>query len=536
MSFLNQFKTTKPQSQLSEETKAAIDDSIETQEPIKVIICGEINAGKSSFINSLIGEHVLPSTIAGHTAAVHYCKHGAQPIFRVKFRDTGKTDHVDRLSKDALKAYLNEAGSQVEVIEIEHPAIPVGFVITDSPGINDEDPYRNTLVHAFMADSDVLVFMCDINRPVTAAEVGFLRTFTGNYRLNNCIFVANKVDLRPAEEHPKLLQGFLRDLRQYINKDISENQIALMTTAVEKDQGASSQKVMSMISQSLSWREQIQLDRAVRSQILRLSEECAVLSASLEQRQNLKGQYDTWAFRANRLLENQVRLQDGRTEIVKQFKREMDQQFQKVQEHLIHICQVTVNPAQLQQISEEKICEAMSSLNATLAGALFKNPGLMASSPSLESVSIDSQKRVTETSIDTMNSRSIGQMAFMGSGLLGAIGLGALLPLAVAGWGLYKMTVGHSADVKKQQNKIHDEAAAEISIRLEQVKDCLIKSLNQWFDKEAVENERRMQAFIKDVYCVFSGENTGSIDEVTSALKSREHQVETLKSKLSSAA
>lgn len=53
---------------------------------IKVLVAGEINAGKSSLISSLIGENLLPSKITGHTAAIHYCKYGARSSCLVHFR------------------------------------------------------------------------------------------------------------------------------------------------------------------------------------------------------------------------------------------------------------------------------------------------------------------------------------------------------------------------------------------------------------------------------------------------------------------
>lgn len=533
MSFMNQLRK-RSDAIVTHEIEESLHDILIDQEPIKVIVCGEINAGKSSFINSLFGSQILPSSISGHTAAVHSCKYGSQEIFRVKFRDANKADYVDRLTKEALRVYLNEAGAEIELIEIEHPMIPPGFIITDSPGINDDDPYRNTLVHAFMADADVLVFLCDINRPVTASEVGFLKTFTSYFRLDSCIFIGNKVDLRDSSEQVRLKNSLLVDLQKYINEKISAEQVALMTTLKEKDGGVSTASVLNLIQSKLKVRAQLQEARAIRIQIEKLGEECIVLRSGLEARKNLRSQYSLWEFKGAKLLESRARLIEEKPEILRKFRECLDLHFVKVEDHLVHICQLTANPTQVQSVAEVQICEAVSNINNELSLLLFKNPKLVASSPSMESISIDTFAAQKESLHSGADDRMTGQIAFMAAGLLAPIGI-PLLPLAVAAWGLWKMR-GSTSVTKESESKIGENIRFEVLERTQAIKTHLELNLEQWFEREIQENEKRMQGYLRDAYSVFAIEAHVPINEIQASLVEKERLLKLLANQLHQAA
>ena len=534
MGFLNKLKQVSKQPYLSEDSKNALADSIKEQEPIKVILCGEINAGKSSFINTLVGEAVLPASITGHTSAIHYCTHGASPAFRVKFRDTNRASHTGDLSNDSLKRYLNESGSAVEFIEVEHPSIPAGFVIIDSPGINDEDPYRDTLVRAFMAECDVLVFIFDINRPVTATEVGFLKGFIGQYRLNNCLFVGNKMDQRKASEYDSLKISLFNELKKYVSGDLRPDQVALMTTLKEKDGGHSADVVTEMIKKTMSQREQTMKDRALRTQLRVLSEENDLLLAQQAKRTDLKAQYEAWMFRANQLIESHARLSEGRQKAIKMFDDKLSSEFAGVTDHLLHMSKISNDTASFQSVAEENICAAVERANIMLSESLLKNPQLCAAIPSLEATIIERYEALGDQSRKAQTDISLGQAGLAISMPLTFV-LGPLIPLAIAAWGLHKM---HSAQVSQHSEDANSEKAMLIGLadKLDEIRTSLTLTLDHWFDSELIGLKRRIENFLRDLYCVFGVETSISAQELTVNIKNRERQISAIQFELKNAA
>ena len=62
-----------------EEQRQALADSLEQlEEPFLLVVVGEFNAGKSAFINALLGQKALEEGVTPTTARVGLLRHGEQ--------------------------------------------------------------------------------------------------------------------------------------------------------------------------------------------------------------------------------------------------------------------------------------------------------------------------------------------------------------------------------------------------------------------------------------------------------------------------
>lgn len=100
-----------------------------------------------------------------------------------------------------MEKFLNSAGKIIQFIEIIHPHIPEGVILIDTPGINDPDPYRDSLVAAFVSEADVLLFVFDINQALKRTELSFLSEHIRKFKIQHCLFIGNKADIdRPDKK------------------------------------------------------------------------------------------------------------------------------------------------------------------------------------------------------------------------------------------------------------------------------------------------------------------------------------------------
>ena len=137
-----------------------------------LVVAGEFNSGKSSFINALLGERVLPEGVTPTTDRINVLRHGPE------------------ITEQLREAYLLERTHPAEVLrEIN---------IVDTPGTNAIIRRHEELTRDFVPRSDLVLFVTSADRPFTESE----RTFLEQIREwgKKIVFIVNKIDILPRTE------------------------------------------------------------------------------------------------------------------------------------------------------------------------------------------------------------------------------------------------------------------------------------------------------------------------------------------------
>jgi len=144
-----------------------------------LVIAGEFNSGKSSFINALLGERVLPEGVTPTTDRINILRHGPA------------------VSETLLEAYLLERTHPAEVLrEIN---------IVDTPGTNAIIRRHEELTRDFVPRSDLVLFVTSADRPFTESERAFLEQIREWGK--KIVFIVNKIDiLAQPEERDQVLR------------------------------------------------------------------------------------------------------------------------------------------------------------------------------------------------------------------------------------------------------------------------------------------------------------------------------------------
>lgn len=152
--------------------------------PFLFVICGEVNAGKSTLLNALFGEAVCKVNVLPETDRVIWYKHG--PVRK----DVPVTDVL--LEKYAPIEFLKD------------------FNLVDTPGTNSVEKSHQAISERFMPVADLLLFVFPISNPWGAATWDFLCRQPDEV-LHKVVFVIQQCDQREPEDIPVIL-GHLRDL------------------------------------------------------------------------------------------------------------------------------------------------------------------------------------------------------------------------------------------------------------------------------------------------------------------------------------
>ncbi len=142
--------------------------AVDLERPLRVAIVGEFNAGKSSFINALLGEAVAPVGVLPTTASVNHLVWAPDRFARVQRASGG--DRV--VAHAALRDTLRELDpASVERVTIYAPLELLRRVeLIDTPGFNAPDPRHAGTARSAFADAHVVLWLLDANQPLKQSE------------------------------------------------------------------------------------------------------------------------------------------------------------------------------------------------------------------------------------------------------------------------------------------------------------------------------------------------------------------------------
>jgi GTP-binding protein EngB required for normal cell division len=154
-----------------ESVAAVAELAAERSRPVRLAIVGEFNAGKSTFINALIGADVAPTGVLPTTATLHHLRWAPDPIARIYFTQGHEpAERIVPLSE--LRATLKPLdASTVRRVELLMPlAFLVRVEILDTPGFNAPDPQHLAVARAAFEEADVAVWLLDATQAMKQSE------------------------------------------------------------------------------------------------------------------------------------------------------------------------------------------------------------------------------------------------------------------------------------------------------------------------------------------------------------------------------
>ena len=142
-----------------------------------LVVCGEYNAGKSTFLNALLGEKVMLEGVTPTTDRITIVTYGDVR------RDTEEGDLILRRETPA------------EILR------DLAFV--DTPGTNAVIKRHQELTERFVPRADLVLFVTSADRPFTESERQFLELIRSWGK--KVVVVVNKIDILDDAERQKVL-------------------------------------------------------------------------------------------------------------------------------------------------------------------------------------------------------------------------------------------------------------------------------------------------------------------------------------------
>lgn len=168
----------------SEEDQGTLQRSArQLDELFLLVVAGEFNAGKSAFINALLGDKVLEEGVTPTTTRVHLIQHGPE------------------LTRETLEAALDRVSAPVEILQ--------DINIVDTPGTNAILREHEAITREFIPRSDMVLFVTSADRPFTESERAFLQGIREWGK--KVVVVLNKIDILDSPEDVQRILAFIAE-------------------------------------------------------------------------------------------------------------------------------------------------------------------------------------------------------------------------------------------------------------------------------------------------------------------------------------
>jgi GTPase SAR1 family protein len=177
------------------------------QNRFHMVVVGQFKRGKTSFLNALLGESILPVAILPLTSVVTVLRYGNERRAEVIFHSGERLD----IATERLADFVTESGNPenakgVEHVEVFHPGplFRAGVTLVDTPGIGSIYAHNTQVTYDFLPRIDAAIFVTSPEPPVTAAEIELLSALASE--VPKIFVVMNKTDLFPAPQIAEVLE------------------------------------------------------------------------------------------------------------------------------------------------------------------------------------------------------------------------------------------------------------------------------------------------------------------------------------------
>lgn len=205
----------------------------------RLIVLGAFKRGKSTFINAMLGQEVLPNFATPCTAVINEVKWGEKKSIKIHFKNPLPEQLPDGVVKEALdhiKKHRNDDGGvpplEVGVDQLEHYVVitdpakdqaegvaesPFAFAelfwpldlckngieVIDSPGL-DEHESRTRVTEMYLAKADAILFVQSCSALAGKSEMNFIENNLYANGFEDIVFICNRFDEVKEKERQRV--------------------------------------------------------------------------------------------------------------------------------------------------------------------------------------------------------------------------------------------------------------------------------------------------------------------------------------------
>ena len=201
---------------------ASIEEVLEksSNDVFSVAVIGEFKRGKSTLINALLEQDVLPTDAMPATATLNRVTYSIQPFARIEYRD-GNTEDVEigKLAEYVTKL-TEESEQRAATVKMATVYYPTNYCknnvdIIDTPGLNDDSTMAEVTL-SVLPEIDAALFVIMAQSPFSEYERDFLENKLMSSDLGRILFIVTGIDRLDEEDVDRVLDSIRERINRYV--------------------------------------------------------------------------------------------------------------------------------------------------------------------------------------------------------------------------------------------------------------------------------------------------------------------------------
>lgn len=193
-----------------------------------IAVVGEFKRGKSTFINAILGDEILPADVLPTTATLNRVTYGAEPFVKIIFKDNEERD----ITINKLISFVTKLTPECEAVAatVKEAVIyyPVNYCrnnveIIDTPGLSD-DENMTAVTLSVLEKVETAIMVTSALAPFAESEGDFLTQNLLTTGLSQIIFVVTQIDhFKRNQDIEKVLNKVKQRIKGFIESWAEEN-------------------------------------------------------------------------------------------------------------------------------------------------------------------------------------------------------------------------------------------------------------------------------------------------------------------------
>jgi small GTP-binding protein len=165
-----------------------------------VAFAGHFSAGKSSMINKLLNEQVLPTSPIPTSANLVLLEKGPEQV-TLYSKAKESIELAGNYSIEQIKEYCKQ-GDEIERVHIKKPYnnLNENVVIMDTPGIDSTDAAHKLSTESMLHIADVIFYVTDYNHVQSEENLSFVKEMKDKDKM--IFLIVNQIDKHVENEVP----------------------------------------------------------------------------------------------------------------------------------------------------------------------------------------------------------------------------------------------------------------------------------------------------------------------------------------------
>ena len=191
---------------------------LNTRPIIDVAILGQFKAGKSSFINSIVGRNVLPIGVIPVTTVITRLQYGERERAIVTYFD-GTTINVPL---ETLSEFISEKenpsnAKNVSLVDIELTSLDMypGLRFVDTPGMGSVFKYHMEVSENWLPEVGAAILAISSDRPLSEGDLLLIQELM--HYTPKILLLLTKADLLSPDQQHEVVQFFRETIQKELN-------------------------------------------------------------------------------------------------------------------------------------------------------------------------------------------------------------------------------------------------------------------------------------------------------------------------------